>query len=252
MKIGRYRRVGPDLETAWGTYASPMIVGDPTSIRGKPWIPPVLRTRHPYRMQPRPLGPLAGFGDAAATPETLQQETIVPKYSVSALPGARLADPLLTVNMALQECNGIARVVKGIFEGAMTMPPGLNQHISNLAFHGQAMKAFLEAHARVDNNASELASNANGFSGALDLYFLELTKVDSAWNAWNATRQAPAVVQPVGVRKLRIPGTKAEVLNIDMTGGNASAMLPKPSSVQKSVGFLIFGGVIAGAIWLMK
>lgn len=57
MRIGPYKRLGPDLETTWGTYPSPFI-SQPARTR-KPWLPPTVRGRHAYRTQPRDLSVLA-------------------------------------------------------------------------------------------------------------------------------------------------------------------------------------------------
>lgn len=54
MRIGPYKRLGPDLHTTWGTYPSPYIT-QPASAVMRPWLPPTIRGRHQYRVQPRPL-----------------------------------------------------------------------------------------------------------------------------------------------------------------------------------------------------
>lgn len=52
MRIGPYKRLGMDLHTTWGTYPSPYIT-QPASAVLQPWLPPTIRGRHQYRVQPR-------------------------------------------------------------------------------------------------------------------------------------------------------------------------------------------------------
>jgi len=54
MRIGPYKRLGMDLKTTWGTYPSPYIT-QPASAVLRPWLPPTIRGRHPFRTQPRTL-----------------------------------------------------------------------------------------------------------------------------------------------------------------------------------------------------
>lgn len=63
MRIGPYKALGPDLKTTWGTYQSPFIAAP---SQAKPWLPPTIRGRHPYRVQPRGLSLLP--------PDPLRQE----------------------------------------------------------------------------------------------------------------------------------------------------------------------------------
>jgi hypothetical protein len=67
MRIGKYRTVGPTVDTEWGPVPSPYIMSDPTQLR-HPWLPPTYRGRHIYRTQPRPLGPLT-TGVDSVTPK---------------------------------------------------------------------------------------------------------------------------------------------------------------------------------------
>lgn len=54
MRVGPYKRLGPNLATTWGTYPSPYIT-QPASAVLRPWLPPTMRGRHQFRTQPRPL-----------------------------------------------------------------------------------------------------------------------------------------------------------------------------------------------------
>jgi hypothetical protein len=71
MRIGPYRRVGPDLHTEWGTYASPYIVGAQPPTRPH-WAPLQLRGSRGFKQQPRYIGPLG------AEPE--KKEPVVPPH----------------------------------------------------------------------------------------------------------------------------------------------------------------------------
>lgn len=57
MRVGPYTRLGPDLQTRWGTYPSPYITAPAADVARK-WAPPTIRGRHKYRTQPRNMSML--------------------------------------------------------------------------------------------------------------------------------------------------------------------------------------------------
>lgn len=55
MKIGPSTRIGPDLQTEWGLYPSPIFTAPEKNSRVVEYLPPTLRGRHRFRTQPRDL-----------------------------------------------------------------------------------------------------------------------------------------------------------------------------------------------------
>jgi hypothetical protein len=55
MKVGPSTRIGPDLQTEWGTYPSPIFTVPARNARVVEYLPPTIRGRHQFRTQPRNL-----------------------------------------------------------------------------------------------------------------------------------------------------------------------------------------------------
>lgn len=81
MDIGPSKRVGPDLQTAWGTYPSPYFNVPAQNTRVMQYLPPTIRGRHLYRNQPRPISNLA------PDPVTFGPANIVQRHAPSLVPG---------------------------------------------------------------------------------------------------------------------------------------------------------------------
>jgi len=109
MRIGPYKRLGPDLVTTWGRYPSPFIT-QPVSAVQRPWMPPTIQGRHPYRTQPRNLSMLY--------PDPVNQagaaRDIYNRGLTSLVPGSTIAH-----GVGAEDPNQETKLGMGIFLGAL-------------------------------------------------------------------------------------------------------------------------------------
>lgn len=279
MRIGPYKHVGEPLETEWGTYESPYIIGAPTQLR-RPWRPPTLRGRHIYRTQPRHISQLVpdpmfpthtrrsptlvrsapeyghsfGFGavdvapdahvgvDANKDPDPQANMVKVPVYDLCMVPYRGTVDPTRTNGAARESLRGQLRVIDGIRTVGSKYGFGLNlrTRLDNVRFHLAAALSAIDADLRTGGKSSDKAADTKGLDNSTTLYLRELVTAKTEWNAW--VLSAKAAGQNIPYKQC--PNSAA------VTPDTLATMQPR--SISTALTFAGAAIVVGGLLLLMR